>query len=420
MENLMTEITEPTVRGLSARDYKAVWDAAAADDEAAVKTVVGWMQNAQHPREINEVGLYWLRQGELGEAEAAFREAIAADPTCTAAHEALVYMLTSSARHEDALGAARYAAEHASDIPKRGMVRRCLLAASPQPFAGFDEWEDYRREKWPQAFERVPAPEWQGEPLESKRLFVVDEELGAGGTVFYLRWLSLLTQLGADVVVECSAGSHALIEAMPAVGRVIEHGAERPPFDYAVALGSLPYRFAELGGPLQPFPDGYLLADPWRRARMRELLPAGFKVGVAWKAGQPKKSAALEALAPVLAVPGIVVVNLQAGADGDALQGPNVVDVRGAIRDLADLASCVAELDAVIGPDHPAIHLAGALGVRGWVLSPFLGLDWRWWPGLSRSLYYGALKVAHQARPGSWDADRGRAGGDGAAAPSGR
>lgn len=110
----------------------------------------------------------------------------------------------------------------------------------------------------------------------------------------------------------------------------------------------------------------------------------------------------LKALAPLLEIPGITFVNLQAGPTGDALKGPNVLDVRTEMTNRADLAACIAELDLVIAPDHPAIHLAGALGVPGRIVSPYLAMDWRWFPGDNPCPFYASLQTVHQTRHGQW------------------
>jgi len=76
-------------------------------------------------------------------------------------------------------------------------------------------------------------------------------------------------------------------------------------------------------------------------------------------------------------------------------------DVTAGIRDFADTAAIVSQLDLVISVDTAIIHLAGALGRPAWLLLP-RDADWRWLQERQDSPWYPSLKLYRQKMPGQW------------------
>ena len=72
------------------------------------------------------------------------------------------------------------------------------------------------------------------------------------------------------------------------------------------------------------------------------------------------------------------------------------------LRDFADTAALIAELDLVISVDTAVLHLTGAMGCPVWGLLPFAP-DWRWMLGRDDTPWYTSLRLFRQQRPGDWD-----------------
>jgi len=107
------------------------------------------------------------------------------------------------------------------------------------------------------------------------------------------------------------------------------------------------------------------------------------------------------ALAPILAVPGVRFFSLQIG--GTRFDAPaRVMDLTEGVRDFADTAAILAQLDLLVTVDTAAAHLAGALGRPCWLLLPYAP-DWRWLLDRMDSPWYPSLRLFRQNRPGDWD-----------------
>ena len=113
----------------------------------------------------------------------------------------------------------------------------------------------------------------------------------------------------------------------------------------------------------------------------------------------------LKDLLPLLETPGIIWVSLQKGRPADQIAGLPcgiaVVDGSSRDRDLADTASTIARLDAVVTTDTSIAHLAGAMGKPVFILLPWLA-DWRWMQNISTTPWYPTARLFRQPARGDW------------------
>ena len=203
---------------------------------------------------------------------------------------------------------------------------------------------------------------------------------------------------------------------MPGVDQVPDGDAPVPAFDFHCSFNGLPRAF-----------ETTLETIPARRAvsrrRIRRLarqwgerLPAGgaLRVGLCW-AGQAR---------PWLA--GFVGLDRSAQHQprdaGAARRGPGralrqsaegagrgqgtspgsmLLDLMDDVRDFADTAAIVANLDLVISVDTSVVHLAGAMGKPVFLLDRYDNC-WRWLSGREDSPWYPSLRIFRQQRSGEW------------------
>jgi hypothetical protein len=78
-----------------------------------------------------------------------------------------------------------------------------------------------------------------------------------------------------------------------------------------------------------------------------------------------------------------------------------VEDVGSGLRDFADTAAIMEQLDLVISADTSPLHLAGMLGRPTWGLLPFIP-DWRWLLHREDSPWYPTMRLFRQTTLGDW------------------
>jgi len=124
----------------------------------------------------------------------------------------------------------------------------------------------------------------------------------------------------------------------------------------------------------------------------------GVRVGLVWKGNAGHHNDTERSLRhfadllPLWSVRGVQFVSLQTGsveAETHACmtQQP-ILRLGHEIRDFADTAAIVAQLNLLICVDTAVAHLAGALGIACWVMLPRSGVDWRWHRAGNQSPWY--------------------------------
>lgn len=337
-------------------------------------------------------------------AEAHVRRAVTLDPTLAEAQASLGYLLTVQGRLAEAEAACDAAIAVRPDLVQAHWNRAvaALLAGDlPRGFAGY-EWRK-KHDRFRHDFIGLPGPVWTGDD-PAGRTILVHAEQGFGDTIQFARYLAQIADRGGHPVLACDRVLVPLFAGMAGVD-VVARGTTLPPYDAWIDQMSLPLRFGTTLDSV-PCPEGYLRADPHRVARWEAMLPAEWRVGLAWAGNalhnnDRRRSLPPALLGPLLALPGVTFVNLQVGPRATSV--PGLRDLSPWLVDYAETAALIACLDLVIAVDTSVVHVAGALGVPAWVLLPHAP-DWRWLLGRADSPWYRSLRLFRQPAPGDWPA----------------
>jgi len=319
-------------------------------------------------------------------------------------------VLQELCRFDEALATYDRAAAIAPDYAEVQMNRALLLLLAGDFARGWPAYE-WRR-KLPSWVERgFTQDEWSGEQVDGKRLLLHAEQ-GFGDTIQFARYAALAAGRGADVILEVQP-SLALLLGGLFDARVVAAGRDQlPSFDLHCPLLSLPHMFATT---LATIPGGvpYIVAPADRIAAWAQRLPAdGLRVGLAWS-GHPdnvrdhERSIPFARLAPLIRVPGTRFVSLQkdvrAADVDDVRRCGDIIDLSAELRDFADTAAVIAQLDLVITVDTAVAHLAGAMGKPLWLLLPRVP-DFRWLLDRATSPWYPTARLFRKGAVDTWDA----------------
>jgi Flp pilus assembly protein TadD len=250
-------------------------------------------------------------------------------------------------------------------------------------------------------------PAWDGGEIGGKRILLYPEQ-GLSDVLLFVRFARELKQRGAKVIVLCQALLKDLLAGTDYIDQAVAEGEKLPPFDVHASLVSLPHLcradFAAVSAP-------YLSPPKESRIKLGRLEKAKLRIGIYWAAmpGQPQdrqRSAPFPQFLALAGDPELLVFSLQGGVHQRDIQqfgaGGLLHDVGRGIFDFAEAATALSQLDLLISIDAPIAHLAGAMGMKTWVLLP-LASDWRWSLGGTRAPWYPSVRFFRQTKAGDWD-----------------
>ncbi len=362
----------------------------------------------------SNLGLVLEEMDRVDEAEAMSRKAIALNPNFTDAYHNLAVALHRKCQLQECI--ASY--ERAIDLNPQfaeahmGLAITLMLAGDyPRGLAEY-EW------RWQLKHIQGPGltqPDWQGESLDGKTILLYTEQ-GFGDTINFIRYVPLIRAQGANVkvIVMCKPAVYRLLQTVDGIDKVVIKGEELPSFDVKAALLSLP---RILGTTWETIPTRvpYVKAVPSAtealtgEEALKCLLQTGqLKVGIVW-AGNPfhkndrRRSTSLSYFRQLLEIPGIAFYSLQKGSRTADITPDigNLANLDPLLKDFADTAAIVQQLDLVITIDTSVAHLAGALGKPVWVLLCYCP-DWRWRLEREDSPWYPTMRLFRQQQPGDW------------------
>lgn len=351
--------------------------------------------------------------GRVDEAEVAYGRVLAINPAHPDARANRAAALSFLDRYAEADAEAQQALRASPNDAGAHFNRAVALLAQGQWAEGWAEYEwrqqtsllDGQRRAW-------SAPTWGGNAVPGQTVLVHAEQ-GFGDTLQFVRYLPVLRARGVRVVLQCPSTLVRLLRASTLADDVVAFGDPLPSHDVQVALTSLPYALqlhdhAGVMGSGEPYlrapDDDQALPFMWNK------VPSP-RVGLVWAGSSTHvndmhRSCGFAACAPLLNVPGVTWVNLQ--ARDAATPAPKVprgtvwYDHAPLLGDFADTARALRSLDLVVTVDSAVAHLAGALGVPCWLLLPRRGLDWRWAAQTSAARWYHSVRTFRQEVAGDW------------------
>jgi Flp pilus assembly protein TadD len=366
---------------------------------------------------LGNLGLVLCDLDRPAEAAAVLEKAAALNPQALEIHFAVAGAYSAMYRLEDAKASYRRALALRPDFVPTSWNLSHLELLTESFRAGWELFEA-RWQIEPLASRRWSGvqPQWTGEDLRGKTLYVFSEQ-GFGDTLQFVRYVPLAVERGARVILRVQPELVRLCATLTGVHDVGPTGGAPPECDFYCPIMSLPRAFGTTLGTI-PGAVPYFAADRGAVERWRERLGGGapLRVGLVWSSGirhyersifyaGVAKSMTLAQFAPLAGVRETVFYSLQKGEPGREAAHPppgmRLVDLSAELKDFADSAALIEALDLVISVDTAAAHVAGALGKPVWNLIKYHAC-WRWLRDRTDSPWYPTMRLFRQPEPGDW------------------
>lgn len=223
----------------------------------------------------------------------------------------------------------------------------------------------------------LPGEEWDGRPLNGRRIFLASEQ-GFGDALLVARYVAQVKALGGHVIYQYHPELRQVLHGLPA-DEFHVRGAPFPDYDVWLFQMDLP---VVLGSRTDNLPPPVSLHVPEAsRARMAALIgacpPGILRVGIVWSGrvtfGENNlRATSLDAFMRLAEVPSVRLYSLQKDGPSAELDDPDtqrlVTPLGPHLDDFADTAAAIELLDLVVMTDSSVAHLTASLGKPVWNL----------------------------------------------------
>jgi tetratricopeptide (TPR) repeat protein len=291
-------------------------------------------------------------------------------------------------------------------------VAECKLLLS----AAEDGWQEYEW-RWAlrtvgTAFDRTfTMPRWTGQEDIVGKTILLHGEQGFGDSLQFCRYVPEVARRAGRVILEVQPALKRLLSSLQGIAEIYGRGETLPPTDYHCPLMSLPLA---LGLTKNKLPERVPYLTPpaeavaaWGQRLSGKTRP---RVGLVWYSIRGKAKEMHRSVPPdlweALSTVDATFVSLQLALRPEDREigffRDQILDFGTDLRDFADTAALIANLDLVISVDTATAHLAGALGKPVWILLSRVP-DWRWGLEKPTTGWYPSARLFRQAVAGAWE-----------------
>ena len=237
-------------------------------------------------------------------------------------------------------------------------------------------------------------PKWDG---RSKGTILLQLEGGLGDQIHQVRYARMIADRGCSVVVSCTGQLAALFRDVYGVSAVIQHGAE-----YGI------YHDAYVPGMSAPLYLGIELGDLSGKPYIetpRVIKGVRQRIGLRWQGAaqfEHEHHKRFPAQLMFDAVKGIDADFISLQRDEGAEFCPPWVQ-QSNLSNWIDTQKAVASCDLVITACTSVSHLAGAMGIKTWLVTPIMPYYLYAMEG-ETTPYYDSFTIFRQAVFGDWEA----------------
>ncbi len=389
-------------------------------EEAVASYDQALMREPSSASTLQNRGLSLMRLGHFEAAIETYNKALALNPNMAGTYSDRGLTLHDLMRIDEAIESYDQALALKPEAIQPLFNKSLSLLMRGDYIEGWKLFESRRNTAIDKSFKPLPQPEWSGHESLLGKTILVQSEQGLGDTLQFCRYVKLLAQKSAHVVLEVRAPLVELLRNLEGLHQIVKKGDPLPDFDFHISTMSLPHAF---GTDLTSIPADipYIRANPEKAAGWRDRLgpKTKLRVGLVWNGGlrndpalriaNARRNVPLD-LIVTLNLPNIEFYSLQKGEPAESefreraaalWPTPNLHNFVSDLNDFSDTAALIENLDLVITVDTSTAHLAGAMGKPVWILNRF-DTCWRWMRERTDSPWYPTVKLYRQKTHGDW------------------
>ncbi len=271
-------------------------------------------------------------------------------------------------------------------------------------------WKNYEHRK-KEKLKLTKSVEWKGEKnLQNKSIFIYNEQ-GLGDYIQFCRYLPLIKEFGANIILNTPDKLLPLISSMNIDFKFVDiNQIEKLQVDYYCSILSLPYAFKTS---IETIPNSvpYLKVNEKIKNSWKKNINKNIKnIGIKWTGNQnylddKNRSTNLKQLKSLFDLPfNFHSLEIEYSEEDKNLKKniKNLFWYDEKLIGFENTAGLIENLDLVITTDTSIAHLSGALNKPTWVMLSKLP-DFRWLTYCKDSPWYPSIKLYRQNIEKNWE-----------------
>ncbi len=253
---------------------------------------------------------------------------------------------------------------------------------------------------------------WKDEDITGKRVLIYSMH-GVGDLIMSARYINYVKEKASKVILQVPPSCTELFKSnfkdveVYSENKIISVDS----YDYTTPFLCL---FYNLNIDLKniEFSSGYLSIDEniyEKKSKLNIFKTNKTKVGIYWQ-GNPSilvnRSVKLKKFLPLFNMDNIQIYSFQISkVDFESHNIKNkfpLIDLAPYIKTYADTAAFLKNIDVLITIDTSIAHLAGAMGIKTYLLLPY-ATEWRWFHDTKTTPWYDSIRIFKQKNPNDWD-----------------
>lgn len=254
---------------------------------------------------------------------------------------------------------------------------------------------------------------WNGESKKNETLLLYCDQ-GYGDHIQFIRYVPFLAEKFKNIKVLTRTNclelfkrsypteKYSSIEFFDELSNVSD-------YNYYVLASDVPY-YLNMDFDHIPYPDGYLTYNKEKFNYFKEKFfnTNKFKIGMCWRAGGAGMRAAINRTINIdyfkqfFELKNVQFYSFQLDDIFNAIEKyPQMIDLKPEIKTFDDTAAAMKNVDLFISADTSCLHLAGALGIKSFLLIPYCS-DWRWFKNTKKTEWYSSVELFKQTDRQDW------------------
>ncbi len=237
-----------------------------------------------------------------------------------------------------------------------------------------------------------------GKKIENKDVLIYTN-CGLGDTIMYSRYIPIIEKKAKSVTLQTDKELVSVLShSFPNI-KVIKKGVKPENYEIVVPMMDiqlvLNMDFSDI-----PYSEGYI-KSPHKDIPLI-LNTNKKKVGLFWQGNKKifkNRSVDLEYYRQLILNKNIMFYSFQ--KDIDIIETDNFISLKNYINDYSDTAAFLSNIDILITIDSSIAHMAGAIGIKTFLLLPLVA-EWRWFKDDKTTPWYNSVGIFRQKENGNW------------------